>query len=281
MIKRRTQHHFTLSALFTLLTVVIPISALAIRSGTPVMPSESLYQSAVIILRSNPKSVCSGFVLSAHFVLTAAHCISKDPDNPLAMKDTDKLAIFPGNILNEKIDRSRIRIITGADTIVHPEYSGLLHDGKLKGNFNDIALIHIKNGLPSDLIPAQIQWNISNLYKGKKAYVAGFGQTESDKDSQIMMLRILEVGVVDPFVKELEQTIMQPIYSLSGIVKGDSGGPAFLMDGNTPTVFGVASFGNLSTLSKGSTLFAYEPLSKHWIWIQKVAQELGLAGEIR
>jgi hypothetical protein len=249
------------------------------RGGQDVDPNDFLARSTVILLRKT--AVCSGVVLGPHVVLTAAHCVSKNPDGGLEMAPNEKLVIIPGNIIPEKLARADVRFVKGAEVAVHPQYSGQLNNGKFIGKLNDIAFIFVKDGLPASLIANHLLWEPSSLKRDMKVQIAGFGQSEADKVKNSMILRQLDVAILSPFIKGPEQIMLQILDPLTGIVKGDSGGPAFFMNGEIPIVFGVASFGEVLAANEGAGAVAYEPLFKHLNWIRATATSFGVGSEVK
>lgn len=160
---------------------------------------------------------CSGTVLNAHTVLTAAHC-------------------FADNFGN--LEASYAEVITGSDTIrssllvIHPNYDPFAEPLEL----NDVAIIRT-----TELIDTQTLtlWPTNDMVANEILATAGFGLTETgDSDG----LRAGFMTIINVTTESIESKYLPG--SGSNTCNGDSGGPLTIKRGEQWYLAGVVSNGD-------------------------------------
>lgn len=193
-----------------------------------------LFNSSLLLEVTRPSGIftCSGVAISSDQVLTAAHCLDGDVQR---IKVFDTVTYDPKASFFE-VESSRI----------HPEYNP-----KVSAYQNDIALIHLKEKLPSHIV-------IHPIYQKDEVtgdFIRfGFGQ-RNDKNNRTVVTPKFRYVNHPHKVIELDDT-----YSRSG----DSGGPVFLIKDNKIYILAIHS-----TFSRGPQgEFSYNPLvNKYLQWI--------------
>lgn len=161
---------------------------------------------------NNEYGVCTGTVIDAHTVLTAAHC-------------------FTGEFDSVQIDTT-LGTSSADNLIVHPNF-GAIETPSGQVMANDVALLIDNEALP--VTPASILYSREPAI-GEEAIVAGFGQTTSGSDTGVMNAGAASVKAVTPnhvfLVFENDE---------SHPCQGDSGGPLLLKEKGIYAIAGIVS----------------------------------------
>ncbi|XP_054918301.2 venom peptide isomerase heavy chain-like isoform X1 [Dermacentor andersoni] len=185
----------------------------------------------------NASQFCGGSIISAHFVLTASHCVAK------RRIYLDEAVIIYNS--TEKLRGSRVGI---AALFSHPSFI----PGELG---HDIALAKTAEPFTFDRFvrPVCLPWRQSNLV-GRKALISGWGRVSARDKSGLDLLRITQTILPynrckESFSKEELTKRLTPYDVLcartkgKGICKGDSGGPLTVLGkGGKAVQVGVAAF---------------------------------------
>jgi hypothetical protein len=219
-----------------------------IERGSSPIPRSAIAHSAIELqgtgVYRNPY-ICSGVVLSPTVVLTAAHCVVEE------MRDhTQKL--IPTEWLHAFNDFSFFsRSIDVVRTLVPPQY---LKAAEFPDYGYDIALVELKEPLPSDYIPAELERDLEFALT-QPLHTAGFGaQTGDSTISDENVANDLAAGdiVIDSKVDSEESWSRAPVNrAYSNLLKfrsrpggaalclGDSGGPVYYEKNGKIRVIGV------------------------------------------
>lgn len=215
-------------------------------------------------LSSDVAKTCAGSIITRNIILTASHCLFEPGAFALKVMVLydSKLNVHGKAYLAEKM-------------MVHPKYvskTRIVHD---------IALLKLAVDLEFNRLvkPVCLPTEKMNL-GGKTLVVAGWGRTESAKESKVILHAEL-VALTDAKCKKVLRRYANPFtlqrlrpgpavcaYGRNkGACKGDSGGPLTLAndDGRTVQV-GIVSFG----MRCPSTIpTVYTSVSSHMKWIRR------------
>lgn len=217
----------------------IQLESSKIINGVNVYAS-NLNWNAIVSLRHNKKHFCSGYYIGKRWVLTAAHCVTK---NDGIIDINDNYEIFAGSYsLTEQTS------YTIETVIVHEHYISTSHD-------NDIALLQLNLALP-DTDQAVFISEQDNLLSGTQSWVAGWGTTDPNQIVLPDLLQEALVPIVDKTVcsnnysiffgqNAITQNMLCAGYFEGGIdsCQGDSGGPLIIKENNTSKLIGIVSWG--------------------------------------
>lgn len=188
---------------------------------------------------------CTGSVIRADLVLTAAHCVDTD-DDPSVPFDISRSSVFIGNNRRGDGDLHSVRSIT-----IHPEWDGNVNNGF------DVAVVSLED--PTSVTPVRLAgpshqslWIADNWVR-----LVGFGATcANDPDGRFENCGIAgeEDATNDGRLRTARGVVentnfSETVFTLRGdegfTCAGDSGGPALveLTDGSFRQI-GVSSWNN-------------------------------------
>jgi hypothetical protein len=166
-------------------------------------------------------TVCSGTVIDAYFVLTAAHCVPAIPAGS---------SVVLGSTVG-----SPTTSVSIAEVRADPAFDASTLD-------HDAALIVVAEALP--VAPAPLGTSAPGV--GSLVTVVGWGKTSQDAgDYGTKRIGASKVTAVDTLTFQVAPDPSQPC-------SGDSGGPAFATTGGVESVVGVTSHGD-AACSAGAT----------------------------
>ena len=108
-------------------------------------------------------------------------------------------------------------------------------------NTYDVALLRIQDAIPAGYEPSDLLAFDQKLELGQEVTIAGYGISNPDSDSGAGTLRKVRVTIKNPDYSKTEVQLDQS--QGGGACHGDSGGPAYILIGNHPYLFGITSRG--------------------------------------
>lgn len=206
-------------------------------------------------------SICTGTLISNQAVLTAAHCIAR---NPRTM-----IVIFSPVL--SKAPREQTRPVTGA------AISSLRNQNRAPENQGDIAVVRFQGDIPTNYKPLPILPYTHGriLRPGTLTLLAGYGVSNGVNNTGSGTLRMVSVRIAQGQFSLTEILVDQT--KGFGACRGDSGGPAIVFLGGQAYVWGVTSRGVNDPNNDCSQYGAYTNASIFADWIRQSAEQLNLA----
>ena len=197
--------------------------------------------------------LCTGSIIDEDLVVTAGHCLGDDGHAKLTV------------VFDTHVSGSTLNV--AATGTARPD--AYVQDSNTQGNMYDIALVHFSGGLPEGFHAAQLLGDSNELSDGQEVVLAGYGvnlvpaSPSSDRGSGT--LRKITVNIEKAHTKSTEVLVDERHGKAS--CRGDSGGPAFVVQDGVYRLFGVTSRGDLEC----SKLALYTNILTHKAWIQQAS----------
>ncbi len=227
-----------------------------IVNGTVSAVGSRPYQVAVLDSRNLTSAFCGGTLISANWVMTAAHCV--------VGSSTSSRVVRAGVYNLSKASEGQT--VNVSQIIVHPNYNG-------NSNSSDIALLKLSQAVTApNIVPAAIPGNAVEAVldvNGKTVVASGWGKTESGAVSS--QLR----EVVFPIVVTGNQCGSRPANTICGpadntgkdTCNGDSGGPLAQTYQGKTYVLGIVSYGPSACRGNG----VYTRVNGFAAWIEQTS----------
>ena len=211
--------------------------------GTPTS-STSPVSKAMMLLRING-SICSGVAISQQHVLTAGHCVDKNPT-------PSQIKVYQGA---NKVQQTAVQSYT-----LHSLYGW--EGQRLRG---DLAILKMSRPFDSNVIPAPILES-SNIPTNTQILAAGFGWSNPNKTRIRELYQAIFTWNRTAYVTNgrfTDGTRLIEYTQDQAMCGGDSGGATFVNTTNGLRTVGIHSLADC--VSKSFDVYVYD----HRNWIKK------------
>lgn len=268
------------------------ITAENIFGGTEARRGEFPYMALLgYLINGQIFYLCGGSVINARYILTAAHCHSKDRPVKQVVLGELEVGTNPDCDATGRFCAPPIQVFGVDEVVVHENWD----KSKYKEGY-DIALVRLDRPVTfvytdaenSNVAPVCLPWNTTdpghNLRSPQKATVSGWGRVTNDRT--ITNKNYLEFSVSERLLQKVEVPTVTPeeckaVYPLSNVniqlcaggeagkdsCGGDSGGPLVIRknSGDPWYQIGVVSFGPKQCGSGKTGVYTKIPAFVTWI----------------
>ena len=231
---------------------------------------------------ANNNDRCGGVILSANWILTAAHCVKNRVSNPSLLKIYAGVTnVQPGNV------NPLPGAITAAQVILHKDYDS-------DTQANDIALVRLATPLifNGDIQPIRFDGGTGITNAGTMATFAGWGVIGKENGYDVYQNQLKRADLPIADISSLNQN--EYLFPLNnslqiaaggngvGTCTGDSGGPLWVNSNGQNYLVGISSFraGVASNdLPCGTRPAIFTRVSSYCGWIlEKMVDDVAISG---
>lgn len=238
-------------------------SAKAVLLGATSRDPDGLRRS-VVSIENSAGELCSGALIAADLVLTAAHCV------------TDS-ASYRVVAVNRAFKPQRVSVVALA---VHPTFVTGTTPRTQPGV--DLAILRLERPLGADFLPLNPTL-ASSIGIGDEVTIAGYGVLAENRKQTARTLRqanLVSLGPIQVANRVLIVVDRQRLAETSGAgaCRGDSGGPILAETQDSYLLYGIVSWssGAMQTRAPSACggLTAVTPLVEHLGWIRGAVRSL-------
>uniref|UniRef100_A0A1A9VYR4 Lectizyme n=1 Tax=Glossina austeni TaxID=7395 RepID=A0A1A9VYR4_GLOAU len=208
-----------------------------------------------VSLRYNNIHICGGSIISANYILTAAHCLTTEIDGEIFDTAPHWLSIRAGSL----------HVGTGGVVVPISEYTKF--PGYF-GNFGDIAVLRLGQSLnftdqirPINLTEAEPPNFVSIVAAGWGRLFEDGPRPEILQYTSMLSLSHNVCSILNPLMDESFVCLLPSRRNINGVCNGDSGGPAVYND----RLVGVANYISESCGAPHPDVFANVAHYANWI----------------
>ncbi len=232
---------------------VTPASAIVGGGGAP---AENMSRAVVTVIGSRG-TFCTGSLIAQDLVLTAAHC---------AMPGADYKVIVPGETPPRLLDVKRVA--------QHPQFNAASIAAHRASA--DVTLLQLAAPLPASKTPAPLGAPLVPIQTGDRLTIAGVGVTRRGDGKSGGSVRAADLAITGK-PGTLQIRLADPLTNNTrdglGACTGDSGAPAFAMQGGRAVIVGVVSWSTGPNNTDGcGGLTGVTPLTLYRGWILQTAR---------
>lgn len=180
---------------------------------------------ALVANREEGQGLCTGTLIADDTVLTAAHCVEGDSERITIIFGLRVKGVTPDHMRE-------------ADAYVrHSRWTKASSSGASDTGRGDLAVVHFAGGVPPGYQAVDLVEKSFVPQMNSAVVLAGYGVTNGERGSGAGVLRQTKTIVVG----DLSPTETITDGRKSSVCFGDSGGPAFVVNGTRLVQWGIAS----------------------------------------
>jgi secreted trypsin-like serine protease len=238
-----------------------------LMGGIQIDATSDLAASAVAIYFEEDQGLCSGTLLTNHFVLTAGHCVVKSHRDPSIFPPEHIQLHFGDGIIDlkgtQKFQGFRAQA-TATRVVLHKDFKRGYYR-----IFNDLALIEFNSSLPECVKPIGLESLCllnEKSWLEKTVLTLGFGVTQVAISTEPTILRAINLAV-NAAEKNSIFELVKHQDGAHATCSGDSGGASFV------EINGKRSLWAITSMSDCSRFNYVTAVSDYYDWISRTVEE--------
>jgi secreted trypsin-like serine protease len=208
---------------------------------------------------------CSASIIAQDMLVTAAHCVYGSTEGSLRAIFMQKVTFNDDGTPAFTDISPEVHLVPGAT--YNPGY-----DPNATGaDQHDIAIVHFSGGLPAGYTTATFMSPSESLSVGETVTLAGYGSTDAINPNEGGELDKVDVTIAS-MLGSTEVVLDQS--QGKGACFGDSGGPAFVMSGGQPELWGLTNRAYPNDVQDCAHESVYTKINSYTNWIAQTENAL-------